>query len=149
MPQQVWLSLKTNKESIVHIQTFIAAEKEWFNSDIFEKINKVKEVRRSVATTIEISRKDKKLDSSLQASIDLCGLNNILSMKDEAPWEEIAITSDFKIHNKKIPDEAFISDDLKNIGVVVNIANGEKMRKMLENFLIFERLNYARDAKVF
>ena len=47
-------------------------------------------------------------------------------MKDQALWEEIAITSGFKIHNKKIPDEAFVSDDLKNIGVVVNITNGEK-----------------------
>ena len=55
MPLQVWLSLQTDKESIVHIQTFIAAEKEWFNSDIFEKINKVKEVRRSVTTAIEIA----------------------------------------------------------------------------------------------
>ena len=36
-------------------------------------------------------------------------------MKDEAPWEEISITSGFKIHNKKIPDEAFISDDLKKL----------------------------------
>ena len=129
MPLQVWLSLQTNKESIVHIQTFIAAEKEWFNSDIFEKINKVKEVRRSVTKAIEISRKDKKLGSSLQASIDLYDLDSILSMKDETPWEEIAITTDFKIHNKKIPDEAFISDDLKNIGVVVNIANGEKCER--------------------
>ena len=127
--EEAWLSLQKNKESSVHIQTFIAAEKEWFNSDIFEKINKVKEVRRSVTTAIEIARKDKKLGSSLQASIDLYDPDNILSMKDEALWEEIAITSGFNIHNKKIPDEAFISDDLKNIGVVVNIANGEKCER--------------------
>ena len=127
--EEAWLSLQINKESSVHIQTFIAAEKEWFNSDIFEKINKVKEVRRSITTAIEIARKDKKLGSSLQASIDLYDPDNILSVKDEALWEEIAITSGFKIHNKKIPDEAFISDDLKNIGVVVNIANGEKCER--------------------
>jgi isoleucyl-tRNA synthetase len=132
--EEAWLSLQINKESSVHIQTFIAAEKEWFNSDIFEKINKVKEVRRSITTAIEIARKDKKLGSSLQASIDLYDPDNILSVKDEALWEEIAITSGFKIHNKKIPDEAFISDDLKNIGVVVNIANGEKCERCWKIF---------------
>ena len=35
-------------------------------------------------------------------------------------------SDNIRIYNKKIPDEAFISDDLKNIGVVVNITNGEK-----------------------
>ena len=131
--EEAWLSFKkedaNNKENSVHLQTFIAAEKEWFNSEIFEKINKVKEIRRSVTTAIEIARKDKKLGSSLQASIDLYDPENILPMKDETLWEEIAITSEFKIHCEKIPDDAFVSDDLKNIGVVVNIADGEKCER--------------------
>ena len=131
--EEAWLSFKKededNKESSVHLQTFIAAEKEWFNSEIFEKINKVKEIRRSVTTAIEIARKDKKLGSSLQASIDLYDPENNLPMKDESLWEEIAITSGFKIHSEKIPNEAFVSDDLKNIGVVVNIADGEKCER--------------------
>lgn len=125
--EEAWLSLE--KDSSVHLQTFIAAEKKWFNPETFEKINKVKEIRRSITTAIEIARKDKKLGSSLQASIDLYDPENILPIKDEAFWNEIAITSSFKIHKEKIPDNAFISDDLKNIGVTVSIAEGEKCER--------------------
>ena len=127
--EEAWLSFCKNNSDSIHLQTFIDTEKDWINHDIFEKINKVKEVRRSVTTALEIARKDKKIGSSLQASIDLYDPEKILSTNDEDFWAEVAITSGFKIFNKAIPESAFISDDLKNIGVVVNLANGEKCER--------------------
>lgn len=113
----------------VHIQTFSKAEKEWINPSIFERFNKIKEIRRSVTTAIEISRKNKQLGSSLQASIDLYDPDNMLPINDEEFWKEVAITSGFKIINSAIPEGAFVADDLKNVGVIVNLVNGEKCER--------------------
>ncbi|MBR1733885.1 MAG: hypothetical protein IJ730_00295, partial [Alphaproteobacteria bacterium] len=55
--------------------------------------------------------------------------DDILSVKDEEFWAEVAITSEFKIFNKEIPDNAFVSDDLKNIGIIVKLAEGEKCER--------------------
>lgn len=113
----------------VHLQTFLKAEKDWNNPEIFEKFNKVKEIRRSVTTAIEIARKNKQLGSSLQASVDLYDPDGILPINDVEFWKEIAITSGFNVVNAAIPDGAFVADDLKNIGVVVNLAQGEKCER--------------------
>lgn len=125
--EEAWLSL--HKESSVHLQTFIPPESHWFNQEIFDKVNKAKEIRRIVTTAIEIARKDKKVGSSLQASVDLYDPNDILPIKDENFLKEIAITSEFKIVNKVIPENAFVCDELKDIGVVISSANGEKCER--------------------
>jgi isoleucyl-tRNA synthetase len=65
----------------------------------------------------------------LQASVIVFDPENIIPLKDEFFWKEVAITSGFKIKNEAIPAEAFVSDDLKNIGVVVSIAEGEKCER--------------------
>lgn len=116
-------------EYSVHLQTFLKAPEEWKNPDIFEKFNKIKEIRRSITTAIEIARKNKQLGSSLQASIDLYDPKNILPTNDEEFWKEVAITSGFRILNVAIPEGAFISDDLPDIGVIVNLAQGEKCER--------------------
>lgn len=126
--EEAWMSMYNNVGS-VHLQTFIPTEDRWINKDIFEKIDRVKEIRRVVTTAIEIARKNKKLGSSLQASIDLYDPNNILHVNDETFWEEIAIVSDFKIYSTDIPENAFVNEDIKNIGVVVNLADGKKCER--------------------
>ncbi|MDR0753177.1 MAG: hypothetical protein LBE95_00700, partial [Holosporaceae bacterium] len=52
-----------------------------------------------------------------------------ITIRDESFWEEMTITSALKIKNEPIPRGAFIDDDLKNIGVVVSVAEGEKCER--------------------
>lgn len=153
--EEAWMSFyEENSEnndkdsSSVHLQTFIASEKEWINPGIFEKINQLKDVRRSVTTAIEIARKNKELGSSLQASIDLYDPQNILKINDENLWEEVAITSQFKIHKEDIPENAFVASDLQNIGVVVSKAVGEKCERCWKIFTSLEGQLCERCRKV-
>ncbi|MDR2781972.1 MAG: isoleucine--tRNA ligase [Holosporaceae bacterium] len=125
--EEAWLSVYNT--SSVHLENFLMPNDNWVNKVLCDKINKIKEIRRSVTTALEISRKDKIIGSSLQASITIFDPDNIVPIGDEAFWEEIAITSGFKIKNESIPNEAFVSDDLKNIGVTVSVAEGEKCER--------------------
>lgn len=140
--EEAYLSFNSDNGS-VHLERFLKPDDKWLNPELFAQINKIKEIRRSVTTAIEIARKDKLLGSSLQASVAIydpdqrdAGPNNdktqalkALCEMSKDGWEEITITSEVKLYNAPIPEGAFVSDDIKNIGVVVSLANGEKCER--------------------
>jgi isoleucyl-tRNA synthetase len=102
---------------------------QWINLELFNKINKIKEIRKSVTAALEIARKDKILGSSLQACVIIYDPENIIPISCDDFWKEVAITSEFKIKKAVIPQDAFVSDDLKNIGVVIGLAEGQKCER--------------------
>jgi isoleucyl-tRNA synthetase len=125
--EEAWLSVYNG--SSVHLENFLIPDETWVNVELCNKINKAKEIRKSITAALEISRKDKIIGSSLQADVAVFDPDGIVQVQDESFWEEIAITSGIKIINKPIPEGAFVSEDLKNIGVVVSIAEGEKCER--------------------
>ncbi|MDR0632253.1 MAG: isoleucine--tRNA ligase [Holosporaceae bacterium] len=125
--EEAWQSIYDS--SSVHLEKFLIPDDKWENLELCNKINKIKEIRRSVTTALEIARRDKIIGSSLQASVTIFDPDEIIPIKDELFWEEIAITSGLKIKNESIPEAAFITEDLKNIGVIVSIAEGEKCER--------------------
>jgi isoleucyl-tRNA synthetase len=124
--EEAWLSM--NNASSVHLETFLTPDNAWINRELCDKISKVKEIRRTVTTALEISRKNKIIGSSLQADVTVFDPENVVPIRNELFWEEVAITSGFKIKNEAIPPEAFIGD-IQNIGVVVSVAVGEKCER--------------------
>jgi len=126
--EEAWLSLYGTCGS-VHLESFLIPCDEWENLELADKINKVKEIRKSVTAALEISRKNKIIGSGLQAHVTIFDPNKTLPTEDEAFWEEVVITSVFKIKQEEIPANAFVSDDLKNIGVVISVAAGEKCER--------------------
>ncbi|MCR5225504.1 MAG: isoleucine--tRNA ligase [Alphaproteobacteria bacterium] len=125
--EEAWLSMY--KTSSVHFEKYLTPDSKWVNKELCDKINKIKDIRRSVTTALEIARKDKVIGSSLQASITIFDPDKIIPISDIEFWMEIAITSGVKISNEANPSNAFVSDDLKNIGVVVSIAEGQKCER--------------------
>ncbi|MDR2724357.1 MAG: isoleucine--tRNA ligase [Holosporaceae bacterium] len=125
--EEAWLSFY--QSSSVHLENFLTPSKEWSNRKLCEKINKIKEIRKSITTALEISRKSKIIGSSLQARVVIFDPDNILPTKDESFWEEVTITSVLKIENTPIPDGAFIDEELKNIGVIITVAEGTKCER--------------------
>ncbi|GHT91680.1 hypothetical protein FACS1894122_04470 [Alphaproteobacteria bacterium] len=135
----------------IHLERFLKTDDKWLNPELYAQINKVKEIRRSVTTAIEIARKDKLLGSSLQASVTIYDPDGIVPIDCKDSLEEITITSEVKLYNAPIPDGAFVSrplaeptiseipdrgrlcerptEDIKNIGVVVSLATGEKCER--------------------
>ncbi|MDR2645899.1 MAG: isoleucine--tRNA ligase [Holosporaceae bacterium] len=125
--EEAWLSFYG--VSSVHLENFLEPDNRWRNQKLRAEIGKVKEIRKSVTTALEIARKNKIIGSSLQAHIVIFDPDGIIPIQDESFWGEIAIVSSLKIKNDPIPHDAFVDDDLKNIGVMVSIAEGEKCER--------------------
>jgi isoleucyl-tRNA synthetase len=125
--EEAWLSF--HKTSSVHLKRFLPVADEWYNSEIGTKLDLVKDIRRSVTAAIEFARKAKLLGSSLQASVTVFDPDMLIPVNDDSFWEEVAIVSEFKIDHGNVPDDAFVADDLKNIGVRISLATGEKCER--------------------
>ena len=125
--EEAWLSI--NKSGSVHMQEFLPHKREWSNPELCTKIDAIREIRKSVTTALEISRKDKVIGSSLQASVTLFDPNETVAEKCADFWKEVTITSGFEIQNSSIPEGAFVGEGLQSIGVVVSIAKGEKCER--------------------
>jgi isoleucyl-tRNA synthetase len=125
--EEAWTSL--NKSSSIHTEVFLKPEPRWSDPELFERINKVREIRKSVTIALEIARENKLIGSSLQGNVILFDHDNIVPIKSIEFWKEIAITSDFRIENTAIPGDALISDDMKSIGVIVEVAEGKKCER--------------------
>lgn len=125
--EEAWLSFY--KEGSVHLTEFLKTPLEWNNLQLCNTIESVKLIRKSITTALEIARKDKIIGSSLQAHIIIYDPEGFITFKNDEFWKEISITSGFEIYNSKIPEGAFVGNDLKNIGVIVKIAEGEKCER--------------------
>lgn len=124
---EAWLSLF--KDGSVHLEEYLKPNEAWRNEELCARINKIKEIRKVVTTALEIARKDKIIGSSLQASIVIFDPDHLNPIADIDFWEEVSITSHVEISHDSIPSNAFVSDELKNVGVVVTIAEGSKCER--------------------
>ncbi|MDR1560915.1 MAG: isoleucine--tRNA ligase [Holosporaceae bacterium] len=128
--EEAWLNF--NDASSVHLEKFLIPDEKWNNPVLCKKIEEVKVIRKSITTALEIARKDKIIGSSLQACVKIFDPEQIIPIKDERFWKEVSITSDVVIKNNRIPGNAFVSEDLKEIGIVVSVANGKKCERCWE-----------------
>ncbi|MDR3155629.1 MAG: isoleucine--tRNA ligase [Holosporaceae bacterium] len=129
--EEAWLSrIQPSAAQSIHLERFLPINPQWRNADLGEKINKIREIRKLVTTALEIARQEKRLGSSLQASVTIFDPCSIIPIIDEDFWSEISITSAAKIlQNISIPSTAFISSDIADVGVVVEVAKGEKCER--------------------
>lgn len=144
--EEAWLSF--NHEGSVHLEEFMRMKTDWFNAELYERFEKIKAIRKSVTTALEIARKNKLIGSSLQAEVILYDPGAIITEKSEEFWKEIAITSGFKIRNEKIPEDAFVGADLKDIGVVVIVAEGTKCERCWKIFSSLKEQTCERCRRV-
>lgn len=125
--EEVWLSRNGDNEGSVHLRCFPDVPAHWQDDALAQKWEQIRTVRRVVTGALEIERREKRIGSSLEAApiiyIEDKTLYDIVRNQD---WAEIAITSEASLVNEAAPDEAFSLDDVAQIGVVPNLAEGEK-----------------------
>lgn len=114
----------------VHQKTYPELSATWHNLQVESDWETLRNIRRVVTGAIEIERAEKRLGSSLEAHPFLF-LNNDYEQKLSAnmDWSELAITSQFTIIHGEPSAEAFKLDDVKDVGVVVQKAKGEKCQR--------------------
>ena len=131
--EEAWQSRYGNNES-VHTENFPQIQNNWKRSELDSKWEVYKEIRKSINGAIEIERKNKKIGSSLEASIDLYLGNKEFKEIDQDLLKNISIISEIKIFEESPSDKCFVSETNKNIGVIVSKTNGEKCERCWKYF---------------
>ena len=111
----------------VHLQTFPTIPANWRDDALAAKWDDIRRVRRVVTGALEIERAAKRIGSSLEAApvvtIAEEGLRATVASVDFA---EICITSGVRIEAGAPPAGAFRLDDVADVAVLPNKAEGKK-----------------------
>ncbi len=126
--EEIWLSRFNGEGSSVHLMPFAKAPEDWRDDDLAKRWGVIRNVRRAVTGALEIERANKTIGSSLEAAPQV-----YLQMEEWAieavkaqDFAEICITSGISLDVGAGPAEAFRADDLKNVAVVFQKAEGAK-----------------------
>ena len=110
----------------VHLRLLPALPAIWQNDKLAADWAQIWQLRRVVTSAIELKRADKTIGSSLQAHPHLY---ITVPLAQQLDWAELCITSSAALHESAPPPNAFMLPDVLGIGVVVQMANGEKCER--------------------
>ena len=125
--EEAWLARYPQATGSVHLTQFPEIPAAWRNDTLAGKWDRVRELRRVITGALEVARAEKLIGASLQADpvvyvhdpADRALLNSI-------DLAEISITSDMELSADAPPAEAFTLPDVAGVGVIVQLASGEK-----------------------
>ena len=122
---------RNNKEcESIHLRQMPEIPQAWKNEKLNEKWKKIKIVRRVVTGALEVERQKENIGSSLQASpIVYVDDDELFKAIGDLDFAEICITSQIEVRNEKAPKDAFILEEVENVGVVVQKAQGNKCER--------------------
>ncbi len=127
--EEAWLQRHPGAEESVHLRTFPEIPAEWRDAALAEKWQRIRQVRRVVLGALEIERGEKRIGSSLQAAPRVFVTSAHLEALDGLDLAEIAITSGVDLVEGPPPAEAFRIEDVEGVGVVPELAEGEKCER--------------------
>ena len=134
--EEAWKSMGY-KES-VHLENFLSVNDKFKNEKLSEKWEFIRDIRKVITGALELKRAEKIIGSSLQAKIKLYVSEEKKKVLDDIDIAEIGIVSSFEISNSKIPQQAFSIENIKDVGVEIELAKGKKCErcwKVLEEVL--------------
>lgn len=132
--EEAWQSRYGEEVASIHLQMFPDIPLEWANDALAAQWQVIRNVRRVITGALEVERAAKTIGSSLQASVaiyvthDIAEILKALSMKDPE-LAELSITSTASLVIAQPPAGAFVLEDVMNVGVIVNIATGQKCNR--------------------
>lgn len=128
--EEAWLARHNNPaEGSVHLQLLPETPEAWSNDALGAKWNEVRNLRRVVTGAMELARNEKKIGSSLQAHPKIylkAEQKNLLAGLDLA---ELSISSGATLNVGDVPATAFTLKEVDGIGVLVEVATGEKCER--------------------
>ena len=128
--EDVWLSRFPSEDGSVHLRDFPATPTDWLNEPLALKWDEIRRTRRSVTAALEIKRTDKTIGASLEAApvvhVEDAG---VLAALKSVDFADLCITSGLSLTADAAPPEAFRLPDVPGIGVVFELAEGEKCQR--------------------
>ena len=138
--EEAWKAMG-NKNSI-HLEDFLSCKSFYKNNELNAKWSLVKNIRKVATSAIEKIREDKIIGSSLEAHLDIFVDENMYTQINDIMFNEITITSSYKLHLINEKSEGFENKDIPNIKVKVSKTNGKKCQRCwkYENKLIKDEI---------
>ena len=124
--EEAWLARHPGDGNSVHLEQFPTIPANWRDQALAAKWDKVRDLRRVVTGALEIARAEKKIGASLQANPKVFAPSDLIAVVRGLPMDDICITSAISITEGAPPAGAYALPDVAGVGVVVELASGEK-----------------------
>ncbi|NKB60571.1 MAG: isoleucine--tRNA ligase [Alphaproteobacteria bacterium] len=128
--EEAWIA-RTGEaaDNSVHLRQFPDIPDEWRDDALADKWNTIRQVRRVVTGALEIERAEKRMGSSLQAAPTVYLSAEAIAAFQGVDAAEISITSGVTLVEGSAPSGAFTLEDVPDVGVVVDPADGDKCER--------------------
>lgn len=120
---------ESENPSSIHTQHFPEVPRQWNNPSIAAKWEDLRNIRKVLTGALELERAAKTIGSSLQANVIMYVCAEWSGRLDHIDWAELAIASQLQIVHAQVPANAFTLDEVRGIGVAVEVAEGQKCRR--------------------
>jgi isoleucyl-tRNA synthetase len=128
--EEVWLETVPREDSSVHLVDMPQTPASWLDEALAEKWAAIRRVRRVVTAALEIQRQDKVIGASLEAApVVHVADAEVLKALRTVDFADICITSAIQLTADPIPQEAFRLPEVEGVGVVFELAEGEKCQR--------------------
>jgi isoleucyl-tRNA synthetase len=127
--EEAWLSHFGEKTDSVHLQTFPTVPAEWRNDGLATKWVEIRTVRRVITGALERARTEKKIGAPLQAHPHVYLTAEHKKHLAAIDLAEISISSSLTLKEAAPPEAAFTLPDIAGVGVVVELAEGQKCER--------------------
>jgi isoleucyl-tRNA synthetase len=128
--EEVWLCRFDSPGSSVHLEDMPETPKAWLDPALAAKWASIRQVRRVVTAALEVQRTAKVIGASLEAApvvhVEDAG---VLAALRSVDFANLCITSDLQLTSDPEPAEAFRLPDVPGVGVVFELAEGEKCQR--------------------
>ncbi|MBV9151728.1 MAG: isoleucine--tRNA ligase, partial [Alphaproteobacteria bacterium] len=128
--EEAWLARHGDTpDRSVHLELFTEVPSAWYDPALGERWAQLRDMRRVVTGALELERAQKRIGSSLQASVEIYAPNPLVAASHDVDLAELCITSAATVKTGAPPDGAFSLPDVPNVGVVVSLADGERCER--------------------
>jgi isoleucyl-tRNA synthetase len=98
----------------------------WRNDALAEKWSTMRQVRRAVTGALEVERTNKVIGASLEAAPTVYVSQDVAAVLETVSFDDLCITSSITVSTESAPADAFKLDDVADVAVVFDRAEGEK-----------------------
>lgn len=128
--EEIWQARFPSEEGSVHLETFHEIPDNWKDAALGEKWDKIRTLRKVVTGALEVERREKRIGSSLQATVDVYVKDeSYVDVFKDINLAEVSITSDAKMTVGDAPAGAFTLEDTDGVAVISRLSDGEKCER--------------------
>ena len=124
--EEIYQTINKEESSSIHLQRLPKIPETWENTELFEKWNNFKVIRKVVNAAIEEKRASKDIGSSLEADVKVYLSEKNLKIVENFNLSENFITSKAEAKKMDSSNNLFKLNDEENVKVLVKKATGEK-----------------------